>query len=364
MDKPIERSRFQQSITRAATICFVLAVSVPSVAGQFRVGGVKVDIRKPEVTKPANSTAGTANQPAATNGNTGSSSRATGEGPSAQEVNAFKEDARIYKEGILRLSNMQDDMGKDWSPIYNADFIRPGLEQGAALAAIVRQKYPNIENPSWASNFEDKVGTWRHLAEDRETIVKAYLSEKVGVAVKLRAKQLDKDRANLSTHAGFSLPADFDDREKAHAAVAKEFSPTLALVGRTMPDTSVFAAYDTALDTLVAEARKRAGEWGWGATSHDPTIEARVRSWLPKLDPKAQVISMGLTDATWQVNKNSLGIPEGRYRRGLVMYRKPGVEPCVVAKFSFEQTYMGGGQYNAMSNTSGFTYLVRLQTCK
>ena len=46
-----------------------------------------------------------------------------------------------------------------------------------------------------------------------------------------------------------------------------------------------------------------------------------------------------------------------------LMYRKPGLEQCVVAKYSFEQSYTGGGAYNAMSNTSGFTYLVRLQNC-
>lgn len=137
----------------------------------------------------------------------------------------------------------------------------------------------------------------------------------------------------------------------------------LTLVRMTMPDTSVFAVYDAALDALLAEAKKRAGEWGWGATAHDPVIEAKARSWMSNLDPKAQIISMGLTDATWQVNTNKLGIPEGRYRRGLIMYRKPGFEPCVVAKFSFEQSYTGG-RYNAMSNTSGMTYLVRLQTCK
>jgi hypothetical protein len=258
---------------------------------------------------------------------------------------------------------MQDDLGKDWTPLCNAACIRTGLDAGAALAAIVKQKYPNIENPSWASNFEDKVGTWRRLAEDREKIVKAYLSDKVGALVKTKAKQLDKDRGNMTTLTGFALPADFDDREKAHVALAKEFSPMLALVGMTMPDNSVFAAYDAALDALLDDAKNRAGAWGWGATLHDPVIEAKARSWVSNLDAKAQIIDMGLTDAAWQVNKNNLGIPTGRYRRGLVMYRKPGVEPCVVAKFSFEQNYVGG-RYDAMAKTSGMTYLVRLQTCK
>jgi hypothetical protein len=225
MNKSIERRRLPRSVATAVTICLLLAVLIMNAA----------------------------NQRAATDAGTGSSS-ATQDPPAAQ-VNAFKADAAPFKQGILQLVNMQDDMGKDWTPLCNAACIRTGLDHGAALAAIAKQKYPNIENPSWASNFEDKVGTWRHLAEDREKIVKAYLSDKVGALVKTKAKQLDKDRGN------------------------------------------------------------------------------------------------------------NLGIPSGLYRRGLVMYRKPGVEPCVVAKFSFEQNYVGG-RYDAMAKTSGMTYLVRMQTCK
>ncbi len=328
MNRPVKQYRFQRSIARATILCFVLAVFVMSVPGR-RLGRMDTPTQ----------------------------------GPSAAQVNAFKADAAAYKQGILQLVTMQDDLKKDWSPLCNAACIRTGLDQGAALAAIIKQKYPNIENPSGANNFDDKVGDWRRLAEGREQIVRDYLNDKVGALVRTKAKQLDKDRGNLSTLTGYALPADFDDREKAHAAVAKEFTPMLALVGMTMPDNSVFAVYDTALDALLTEAKKRAGEWGWGATAHDPVIEAKARSWMSNLDPKAQIISMGLTDATWQVNTNRLGIPEGRYRRGLIMYRKAGFEPCVVAKFSFEQSYIGG-RYNARSNTSGMTYLVRLQTCK
>jgi len=374
MINSIEKCK-RQAFAKAAAICFVLVVSVMSVAGQIRIGGVTIGGgKKPEVKQPANPNSTPANTPTSpnrppatntTNGNSGGRSTASSDtGPSLAIVNAFKEDAKAYSAGINTLSNMQYDMGKDWKPIYSVKEISLCLEHGAALAKMIQGKYPNIENPSWASSFEDKPGDWRRLAEDREKVVKAYLTDKVGALVREKAKELDKHRANMSTLLGYALPVDFNDREKAHAAIPQELAPMLALVGMTMPDSSVFAAYDTAIDALIAEERKQAGEWGWGATFHDPTIEAKARSWLTELDPQAKVISMGLTDATWEVNKNSIGIPEGRYRRGLVMYRKPGVDLCVVAKFSFEQSYIGGGRYDAMSNTSGFTYQVRLQTCK
>jgi len=373
MNSSIE-NQGRQAIRQVIAICFILAVSVISVAGQIKIGGVSIGgVKKPEVKQPTNpntppaNTPSSPNQPAATNANSnggGSSNANSDKGPSRQVVEAFRTDAQPYSKGINGLSDMQDHIGKDWSPLESADSIRKYLEQAAALAAIIQQKYPNIENPDWSRNWEYKVGDWRRLAEDREKVVKAYLSDKVGAVARNKAKELDKHRANMSTLAGYALPADFTDREKAHAEVAKELAPMFALVGMTTPDNSAYTAYDTALDALIAEEKKQAGAWGWGATFHDAAIEAKARSWMSNLDPKAQVISMGLTDATWEVNKNSLGIPEGRYRRGLIMYRKPGIDVCVVAKFSFEQNYVGAGRYDAMAKTSGMTYLVRLQTCK
>ena len=373
MKGSIDGRSLQKLIARAVTSCFVLGVLGMSAMGQIPIGGGKVIdlkkpvIKKPEVKKPtdSNGTSGTTNQPSATaptnaNGSGGSTSA----GPSRQVVEAFRTDAQPYSKGINGLSDMRDHIGKDWSPLESVDSIRKYLEQAAALAAIIQQKYPNIENPDWSRNWEEMTGDWRHLAEDREKVVKAYLSDKVGVPLREKAKGLDKARARVAQGFDFELPHDFDDRESAHAAVVKEFTPMFALVGMTMPDNSVFAVYDTALDALIAEEKKHAGEWGWDATLHDPVIEAKVRAWMPRLGANTQVVKIGMRDASWQVNKNSIGIPEGRYRRGLVMYRKPGVDLCVVAKFSFEQSYEGGGRYSAMANTSGFTYLVRLQTCK
>jgi hypothetical protein len=367
MNKSIERCGFQCLITRAVTIAFVLAMSVMSVAGQIRIGGVTIGgVKKPEVKQPANPTPtpGNTSQPAAPNGNRGSSSSATTNGPSPAVLHAFKTDVQPYMSGFNELWELRDKTGKDWSPIPSVDGVRKTLEQCAAMAAIIQQKYPNIENVEGTRSWEEMVGDWRRLVEDREKIVKAYISDKAGVPLREKAKELDKGRARVAEGRDFELPYDFDDRESAHAAVVKQFTPMFALVGMTMPDNSVFAVYDTALDALIAEEKKHAAEWGWDATLHDPAIEAKVRTWMPRLGNNTQVVKIGMRDATWEVNKNSIGIPEGRYRRGLVMYRKPGVDLCVVAKFSFEQNYVGGGRYDAVANTSGFTYLVRLQTCK
>jgi hypothetical protein len=284
--------------------------------------------------------------------------------PHWDTVQAFKKDVAPYREAVLWITSMQEDRDKDWSPIYSADTIRKSLESASAFAEIIKQKYANVEDPSWATNWDDKIGSWRRLIENRDQIAREYVSAKIGAALKGKAAQLDKDRGNFASYQGFSLPVGFDERDLLHSIVSKEFTPIFAAAGLTMPENSVFALYDKSVDAILDEAKKHAGDWKWDATLHDAAAEAKARLWMKSFDPKGEVVKTGMSDAAWQVNKNNLGIPTGRYKRGKVMYRKPGLEQCIVAKFSFEQTYQGGGQYNAMSNTSGFTYLVRLQNCK
>lgn len=66
----------------------------------------------------------------------------------------------------------------------------------------------------------------------------------------------------------------------------------------------------------------------------------------------------------WQVNHHSNGIPSGRYKRGYVMFRMPGVQNCLVTSFALEQNYVGGGRFNAEAITSGMAHTLRMQTCK
>jgi len=278
-------------------------------------------------------------------------------------VQNFKKDVQPYKDAVSWISTMQDDMDKDWSPIMDGGTIRKSLDQAAAFDAIIKQKYPKVENPPWASNWEDKIGSWRKLVESREQIAKQYVGKKMEASLKKKAEQMEKDRENLMSSLGFALPVGFDDRELLHSTVTKEFAPIFASAGLPMPDSAVFGTYDASVDAIVAEAKKQAGNWKWDGTLKDAAAEAKARLWMKTFDPKAEIVKTGMTDAAWQVNKNTLGIPTGRYKRGQVMYKKPGLDQCVVAKFSFEQSYTGGGANSTTGNSGGFTYMLRLQNC-
>ena len=109
---------------------------------------------------------------------------------------------------------------------------------------------------------------------------------------------------------------------------------------------------------------ENAGKWVFPPTFHDAMIEAKARGWLKDRDPKTTVVKIGMLHGEWQVNKHSNGIPSGRYKRGYVMFRMPGVQNCLVTSFALEQNYVGGGRFNAEAITSGMQHSLRMQLCK
>ncbi len=118
------------------------------------------------------------------------------------------------------------------------------------------------------------------------------------------------------------------------------------------------------LKNLVDEAKSQAGNYKWHWTGRDAMIEGKARGWLAQKDPKGTVLRIGMLHTEWQVDSVNGSVPKGRYKRGYVMYRKPGLEHCIVNSFSFEQSYLGNGRYSDMAVTSGMGNSLRLQHCQ
>jgi len=339
---------------------FIVAAFALSVSAQISIKDIKIGGKKPEPNKPSTNTS--------PNGNKNPSSvisKAGGSGATREEVQSFQRDMRPYFKGMGMIRNMAKAANSDHpvgcSTVAN---LRKALDEGAAFHEIIKQKYPNIENPSWANDDDMMVGDWRRIVENRETHAKSCINATFKAVVAAGAKSLDDDRAKIKLKDGFVLYRDFDDPSAFHARLAEKYKESYALVGVTMPDDSVFAPYDSALAALVAEAKLHVAEWKWPGTNRDPMIEAKARGWFAKFDPKAQITKIGMMQSDWVIDGPTGGIPKGRYKRGYIMYRKPGVQPCLVASFSYEQNYIGGGKFNDMAITSGMAHILRLQDCK
>lgn len=201
-------------------------------------------------------------------------------------------------------------------------------------------------------------------------IMKNCITTRLSVELESKTRALEEQLARFKANpnegewAGFILPLNFDEPAVLHARLAEKYKDSFAVVGATMPDDSAFAGYDAALKNLVDEAKSQAGNYKWHWTGRDAMIEGKARAWAAQKDPKGTVVRIGMLHTEWQVDSVNGSVPKGRYKRGYVMYRKPGLQQCIVNSFSFEQSYLGNGRYSDMAVTSGMGNSLRLQTCQ
>ena len=360
-----------------------LAVAMLAVgaSAQIRIGNITIPTKEPKKPPTTNSnttppnpngnktpTTPNANTRPTTNTNTRPTTNPRVEtGPTREQVDAFRKDMEPYKQGMKHLMYMAKH---NWD-CSDAKDIRSGLTEGAAFLEIIKQKYPGIENPSWAKDPEDLpynlAGNLRRYAENREEIAKNCVNQLLGAKVAEKIKSIESTIAEFDKPgewSGYVLGGDSFDKAARHAALMEKYKEHYALVGLTMPDGSVFAEYDAAHDRLVALANENAGKWVFPPTFHDAMIEAKARGWLKDRHPKSTVVKIGMLHGEWQVNHQRNGIPSGRYKRGYVMFRMPGFQNCLVTSFALEQNYIGGGRFNAEAITSGLQHSLRVQLCK
>jgi hypothetical protein len=365
---------------RIIAISFVLATFVLSASAQIKIGDIKIGVRKPDPNKPTTTSSPTTNVNKTPTGNPVANT--TGGGATREEVSAFRNEVNQFVrermkttkgggKGLHMLKNMADQAARnDYTGCGASETnMRLALDDGAAFAEIIKTKYPNIENPTWTKDPESMVGDWRRAVENRNDIMKSCITTRLSVELQSQTSGLEEKLAKFKADpnggewAGFVLMLNFDEPAVLHARLAEKYKESFAVVGATMPDESVFAPYDAALKNLVDEAKRQVANYKWHWTGRDAMIEGKARGWLAQKDPKGTVVKIGMLHTDWQIDSVNGSVPKGRYKRGYVMYRKPGLQQCIVNSFSFEQSYLGNGRYSDMAVTSGMGNLLRLQNC-
>jgi len=348
----------------------LVAIFAVSATAQIRIGNVSIPTttKKPPATNTTPPNPNGNRTPTTTpNANTRPTTNAKVEtGPTWEQVKEFNDDKRPYSEGMNSLVWWSTSTNSITSGCGDIKTIRRNLTEGAAFFEIIKQKYPTIENPSWAgvNDFDKKAGDFRRAAENREAIVKKCVNGLMDARLKSEIAAINSAIDEFEKREGYVLGLDSFDKAARHAALTERYKENYAAVGLTAPEDSVFAEYDAAHDRKVALANENASKWVFPPTFHDAMIEAKARGWLKDRDPKATVVKIGMLHGEWQVNKLSNGIPSGRYKRGYVMFRLPGVQNCFVTSFALEQNYVGGGRFNAEAVTSGMQHSLRAQLCK
>ena len=105
-----------------------------------------------------------------------------------------------------------------------------------------------------------------------------------------------------------------------------------------------------ALDALAAVARKTLPSYT-GPAGYTPATPAEKSALLGAINDigKAKVLKVGIKEASWLIDKNSLGIPDSRFKHGVIWAQYPNSDDgfCRIFWVNLVQDYAGGGTYRA-----------------
>ena len=105
-----------------------------------------------------------------------------------------------------------------------------------------------------------------------------------------------------------------------------------------------------ALDGLAVAARKTLPSYT-GPAGYTPATPAEKNALLGAIDDiaKAKVLKAGIKEANWLIDKNSLGIPNARFKHGVIWAQFPNSDDgfCRIFWVNLVQDYAGGGTYAA-----------------
>ena len=112
------------------------------------------------------------------------------------------------------------------------------------------------------------------------------------------------------------------------------------------------AKLDAALDGLKDVLYRRLPEYTINSRSFTNRNASEEKLMLAEMSdvPGMKVFKIGLNQANWLIDKNSLGIPKARYKHGLIYGRNPASEDpfCRIWYVNVVQEYSGGGTYGAI----------------
>lgn len=207
---------------------------------------------------------------------------------------------------------------KDTPTNGNSTDSRPQNERQPEPSAQNQDKY--ADNPG--INFHiDEIKRWRKMVDEYDSVDKIYL-----------------------------VP-DSNDNYLLYAVSPQAREKWLKNMGvldiRQTPNNRL----DAALDELKSSAAKKLPLYLPEIKNYSIRNPVEERLMKAKIDNPAahKILYLGLQHANWQIDKNDLGIPTARYKRGMVWTQVAGQDHpyCWVYYINVIQDYAGGGTYGA-----------------
>jgi hypothetical protein len=142
--------------------------------------------------------------------------------------------------------------------------------------------------------------------------------------------------------------SELSDRKNLYLEAALSPSRRKEWLGRWPED--FVKCLEPALDGLAAVARKTLPGYT-GPAGYTLGTPAEKKALLSAVNDIAQakVLKVGIKQANWLIDKNSIGIPTARYKHGVIWAQYPNSDDgfCRIFWVNIKQDYAGGGTYGA-----------------
>lgn len=252
--------------------------------------------------------------------------------------------------------------GKEkWGSYYIKD-VKEFDDQMAKLGELwtmIQSKYPNV--PNTFSPYSTNPVVWASIAKNREPMVKCIGRNSNDENIKWMLKDIESSKKsfdNFNGKDGLSTGGDWLLRAVSPKSRAefyntfvtfKDYELLAAKIGTGKDPNDLKNKINAALDALKSSAETKLAAYKmpeWYFKYQDAASQAKMKAHL-KNPATLKTFKIGVSDDVWQIEKNSIGIPLYRYKRGQMLVRNSADDHpfCKGLFFVVKQTYGGGGTY-------------------
>jgi hypothetical protein len=296
----------------------------------------------------------------------------------------FFQDVNKYSDAIRVFGYLYNKKYNTGFVLYNQGMtsprpvdVAPMLKQMDELDALIKSKYPNIQNTeqTWTDELSKNPGHWRVIAENRKELAQSVVIDLLNQRLDDVTKYVgnyeylkNEEIKQFEAGKGIGVITDLQDMlDNNGVNFAKEQEEKVADAIKAAQDANLgqneIQAFRTFLKTLAQDIKRKFDgslvATSFNPTIHDQHIEGVGRQYVQKTYPGATILKIGLLDNDFIIIKNNIGIPKNRNKKLGILIRDSKGRCRFLATYYVEE-YAGGGTYNAGFIEHYYSYYQKL----
>lgn len=264
----------------------------------------------------------------------------------------FRNEASGYKGSVFALMqihdpDLRDGNGYHLPPVTGAEWTKLKADL-AALDNLCKTKYAGMTNgsPGNPTELYQLPATWCEIAARRDE----YQGKGIQMAAANRYRPflgpmvatIQEAIDNPGEYIDEDIQLLMYERQKWRAKQSPQFQKGFADLGVSMPS-DFFKDIEGKADQLKVINEQTAPTRSFlMPKQRDAAVEAFICGRYATQLKGVQIVKLGVDDASWQVHRNSLGIPLSQTKVSRLLVRVPNRPFCQEHSVAVERKYKGG----------------------